>query len=214
MEMPRQEGVRLMETRAAEHDERTALAQEVRSTLARSANCAQTSFAVLQRRFDLDGETILKALTPFPGLALRGETCGAVTGCLMAIGLVYGRDRLEDWKGYIASLPPSRKFCRRFVEAHGSTSCGDLLQAKLGRRFNLADRGESLEYVALGGPQACSEIITRAVGMAAEIIRRERAEAELQPSRPQQRVALQPAFRVLLARAYLRVAHLRRRLRS
>jgi C_GCAxxG_C_C family probable redox protein len=147
-----------------------ALGERVRHTLAVSRNCAQTSFAVLQREFDLDGGPILKALTPFPGVALRGETCGAVTGCLMAIGLVHGRDRLEDWRGYLASLPPSRRFCRQFEEANRSTACADLLEAKLGRRFDLADRGESLEYIAAGGPQACGEIIAGAVEIAARII--------------------------------------------
>ena len=142
----------------------------MRDSLAVSRNCAQTSFAVLQEAYDLDGDAVLKALTPFPGVALRGETCGAITGCLMAIGLVHGRDRLDDWKGYLASLPPSRRFCQRFADAHGSTSCADLLEAKLGRRFNLADRGESLDYVAAGGPEACGGIITSAVEIAAQII--------------------------------------------
>ena len=159
-----------MDTYLSQEDRLSALAQKARDVLALSGNCAQTSFAVLQQEFDLGGGPILKALTPFPGIALRGETCGAVTGCLMAIGLVYGRDRLDDWKGYIASLPPSRRFCRRFEEAHGSTSCANLLEAKLGRRFNLADRSESLEYFAAGGPQACGEIIISAVQIAAEII--------------------------------------------
>ena len=59
-------------------------------------NCAQTSFAILNEEHDLDGDQILKALTPFPGIALRGETCGAVTGSLMALGLVYGRENLKD----------------------------------------------------------------------------------------------------------------------
>ena len=151
-------------------DSPTALAQKARESLALSGNCAQTSFAVLQEEFNLGGGAILKALTPFPGIALRGETCGAVVGCLMAIGLVFGREDLSDRKGYIASLPASRKFCQRFEEAHGSTACGSLLEAKLGRRFNLADRGDSLEYVAAGGPQACSEIVATAVQMAAELI--------------------------------------------
>jgi C_GCAxxG_C_C family probable redox protein len=159
-----------MDTNLSQEDRLSPLAQKVTDVLASSGNCAQTSFAVLQQEFSLEGGTILKALTPFPGIALRGETCGAVVGCLMAIGLVFGRDKLDDWKGYIDSLPPSRRFCRRFEEAHGSTSCANLLEAKLGRRFNLADRGESLEYVAAGGPQACGEIITSAVQIAAEII--------------------------------------------
>ena len=195
-------------------DRLSALAQEVRDTLALSSNCAQTSFAVLQQEFALEGGTILKALTPFPGIALRGETCGAVAGCLMAIGLVYGRDRLDDWKGYIASLPPSRRFCRRFEEVHGSTSCANLLESKLGRRFNLADRGESLEYVAVGGPQACSEIITTAVQIAADIIGKDRPGAEPRRSGLQRRAPLQPAVRLLLARAYLRFSQLRRHFRA
>lgn len=156
----------------SQEDKMNALARRARDILAQSGNCAQTSFAVLQQEFDLEGGGILKALTPFPGIALRGETCGAVIGSLMAIGLVYGRDRLDDWQGYIASLPPSRRFCRRFEEAHGSTSCANLLETRLGRKFNLADRVESLEYVAAGGPQACGDLLASAVQIAAEIIQR------------------------------------------
>lgn len=151
-------------------DRLSALTKMVNDTLDQSKNCAQTSFAVLQQEFDLDGEGILKALTPFPGIALRAETCGAVIGCLMAIGLVYGRDNLDDWKGYLASLPPSRRFCRRFEEEHGSTACADLLETKLGRRYDLANRFDALKYAAAGGKKTCGKIITSAVHTAAEII--------------------------------------------
>lgn len=159
-----------MKANVSKEDNIDALAQMAKDTLINSGNCAQTSYVVLQQEFDLEGEDILRALTPFPGVALRGETCGAVIGCMMAIGLVYGRDQLDDWKGYIKSLPPSRRFCRRFEEEHGSTSCENLVEAKLGRKFNLADRGESMEYIAAGGPQACGEIVASAVQIAAEII--------------------------------------------
>jgi C_GCAxxG_C_C family probable redox protein len=144
--------------------------QQVNETLDRSKNCAQTSFAILQNEFELDGGTILKALTPFPGIALRGETCGAVIGCLMAIGLVYGRDDLDDWKGYLKSLPPSRRFCRKFEEEYGSTSCSEILEAKHGRVYDLADRLDAVKYAAAGGQKTCSKIIDNAVQITAEII--------------------------------------------
>ena len=86
-----------------------ALEKGVNQNLNTSKNCAQTSFVVLQQEFGLQGKEILKALTPFPGIALRGETCGAVIGCMMALGLVYGREDLGDWKGYLRSLPPADK---------------------------------------------------------------------------------------------------------
>jgi C_GCAxxG_C_C family probable redox protein len=161
------------------------IGQAARDTLGRCRNCAQTSFSVLQKHFALEGDDILKALTPFPGIALRGETCGAVVGSLMAIGLVYGREDLEDWHAYLASLPPARRFTRRFEELHGSTACETILEGKLGRKFNLADTGQSLEYVEAGGPQVCGEVLATAVQAAAEIIARKVAPATpLPPSSP------------------------------
>ncbi|HSF82289.1 MAG TPA: C-GCAxxG-C-C family protein [Anaerolineales bacterium] len=159
-----------MKDTMSQEDRLRVLAKMVNDTLDISKNCAQTSYAVLDQEFGLDGGKILKALTPFPGIALRGETCGAVIGCLMAIGLVYGRDDLGDWKGYLASLPPSRRFCRRFEEEHGSTDCAALLETKLGRSYDLANRVEALKYALAGGKKTCGQIITSAVQIAAEII--------------------------------------------
>lgn len=146
------------------------LTQRVNQYYPISGNCAQTSFLALQEQFELDGGAILKALTPFPGIALRGETCGAVVGCLMALGLVYGREELDDWPGYLASLRPARRFCRRFEKEHGGTSCGDVLETQMGRRFNLADRAETSEYLAANGGLICAAIVNSAVHLAAEAI--------------------------------------------
>ena len=145
-----------------------------REILTESGNCAQTSFVVLQEEFDLEGDQILKALTPFPGIALRGETCGAVIGSLMALGLEFGRDDLSDWRGYIGSLPSARRFCTRFEEENGSTNCATILEDKLGRNFDLADRTEALEYASSGGLEACSEVVASAVMIASEAIRKKR----------------------------------------
>jgi C_GCAxxG_C_C family probable redox protein len=164
-----------MASKELSQDDLGRIARSGRETLERCGNCAQASFAVLNEEFALGGETILRALTPFPGIALRGETCGAVVGSLMAIGLVYGRDDLQDWHGYIGSLPPARRFTRRFEQLHGSTACASILEGKLGRRFNLADTGESLQYVEAAGPKVCGEIVAGAVQAAAEIIAKKRS---------------------------------------
>ncbi len=148
------------------------ISQRVKDLLLVSGNCAQTSFAILCEEHNLEGAQILKALTPFPGLALRGETCGAVTGSLMALGLVYGRDDLSDWKGYLGSLPAARRFCGRFEEENGSTACGAILHEKLGRSFDLADRFEAIEYAQSGGPDACTQVVASAVEIASEGIQK------------------------------------------
>lgn len=155
-------------------ERKSGFAKRVKDLLLESGNCAQTSFAVLCEEHNLEGTQILKALTPFPGIALRGETCGAVTGSLMALGLVYGRDDLTDWKGYIGSLPPARRFCARFEEMNGSTTCGAILENKLGRNFNLANKVEAVMYAQSGGPEACGEVVACAVKIATEGIDKKR----------------------------------------
>lgn len=150
------------------------LEDRVKEVLIESGNCAQTSFFVLQEKFNLEGDQILRALTPFPGIALRGETCGAVVGCLMALGLEFGRDELGDWRGYIGSLPSARRFCRRFEEENGGTACADVLEQKLGRSFDLADRSEALVYAASGGPEACSKVVASAVQIASDTLRKKK----------------------------------------
>jgi len=144
------------------------ISERAKDLLLESGNCAQTSFAILNEEYNLDGAQILRALTPFPGIALRGETCGAVIGSLMALGLVYGRDDLKDWRGYIGSLPSARRFCKQFEKENGSTACSAVLQEKLGRNFNLSDKAEALEYATSGGPEACAKVVARAVEIASE----------------------------------------------
>lgn len=159
-----------MNTEASRDEIPNKVVEKAHQILLQSGNCAQTSFLVLKEQFELDDGKILKALTPFPGIALRGETCGAVIGSLMALGLVFGRDSIDDMPGYLRSLPPARKFCRQFEKEQSSTMCGAILEAKLGKRYNLANPIESAMYLSSGGPEKCAEVVASAVRIAAEIM--------------------------------------------
>ena len=50
------------------------------------------------------------------------------------------------------------------------SNCSAILREKLGRDFDLADKAEALEYASFGGPEACAEVVARAVGIASEEI--------------------------------------------
>ncbi|MCL4177474.1 MAG: C-GCAxxG-C-C family protein [Verrucomicrobia bacterium] len=142
------------------------------SNMRQCHHCAQASFLTLQEVFGLEGGAIVKALTPLPGIAERGETCGAVIGSLMALGLVFGRDRVDDWAAWRACLAPAREFCARFVREQGSTQCGDLLEKHFGRRFDLGDPGDLARFQSAspGPTEVCGRVVTEAVRMAAEVI--------------------------------------------
>jgi C_GCAxxG_C_C family probable redox protein len=163
-----------------EHSKEEVLAsleQKAKEYLELCGNCAQTSFLTLQEQFELeDGDGILKALTPFPGIALRGETCGAVTGSLMALGLVFGRGKedLNDFRKYQRSLPSARRFCLQFEEELGSTLCSDIVEDKFGKRYDLADPVEAMEWMNAGAVEKCGTVITKGVRIAGEIILKKR----------------------------------------
>ena len=125
--------------------------------------CSQQSFWALQQQFGLEDGAILKALAPMPGIALRGETCGAVVGCLAALGLVFGPKHGD-------TVGPAREFCSRFEEELGSTRCGEILEARLGRRLDLADAEDFRHFTENGGLEHCIRLVRTAVRLAAEIM--------------------------------------------
>ena len=148
------------------------LDQKVDRYMQISFNCAQSSYLALEEQFGLNGDEVLKALTPLAGIAERGETCGAVIGPLMIFGLIYGRDKshLNDWDLYRNSLVPSGEFCRAFELKYGSTMCHDIQKVKFGRCFNLTDPAELREFQKADATSHCSEVVRSAVRLAAEIL--------------------------------------------
>jgi len=146
------------------------LDQRVNMTMEKSHNCAQSTFFALSEQFGLGGNDVLKALTPMPGIAERGETCGAITGSLMAMGLIYGRDRLDDWEKYRSSLIPTNKFCERFEKELGSTLCCHIQEHAFGESFNLMDPEDLKKFQRAGATTKCSGVVRKATHIAAEII--------------------------------------------
>ncbi|MCK4579808.1 MAG: C_GCAxxG_C_C family protein [Dehalococcoidia bacterium] len=153
----REETLNQLEERAGDYEER-------------SGCCAQGCLLALQEQFHLGDELTFKAATAMPGIALRGETCGAVIGGLMAIGLAYGRESLDDWEGFLRAIRPARRFCRRFEKEFGSMMCRDIVKLQCGRSFDLADPAESREFEESAGYQKCRVPPGKAARIAGEII--------------------------------------------
>ena len=146
------------------------LDQKVDHYMKLSHNCAQSSFLALSEQFGLENSDMVKALTPLPGIAERGETCGAVTGALLAMGLVFGRENLSDWQAYRDSLVPTNAFCDRFVQEMGSTMCGDIVESKFGRRMDLRNEDDLQQFQESDATHKCSKVVQTAVRIAADII--------------------------------------------
>jgi C_GCAxxG_C_C family probable redox protein len=76
----------------------------------------------------LDRETALKIASPFgAGMARMGETCGAVTGAFMAIGIKHGRTKADDEAAKERTYELMHEFVKRFKERNTSILCNVLL---------------------------------------------------------------------------------------
>jgi C_GCAxxG_C_C family probable redox protein len=76
----------------------------------------------------LEREQALRVAGAFGGgMARMGETCGAVTGALMTIGLKYGMTQSKDEEARDKTYKLAQEFMTRFKDRHGSLVCRELL---------------------------------------------------------------------------------------
>ena len=148
----------------------TLLDQKVTHYMEISNNCAQSSFLALSEQFGLGNDDMVKALTPIPGIAERGETCGAVTGALLALGLVYGKNNISDWQGYRDSLKPANEFCDRFEQELGSLMCRNIVRSEFGMELDLRNEDDLQQFQQADATHKCSRVVQTAVRIAADII--------------------------------------------
>jgi len=95
-------------------------------------NCCQAVFVPFAMEKGIDEETSFKISSGFAaGLCYQGETCGAVIGAQMALGLNNGysepndQQRRDDVKNLID------EYRSRFSDKHGTTLCKELLGTDL-----------------------------------------------------------------------------------
>ena len=91
-------------------------------------SCSQSVFAAYAEDLGLDRETALRIAGGFGGgMGRKAETCGAVSGALMAIGLKYGATNADDKESKEKAYALVREFIDRFEAQHGSIVCKELL---------------------------------------------------------------------------------------
>lgn len=139
--------------------------------------CGRCALAALMQCFELgdkaSADLILKAILPLSGgIAQTRNTCGALLGGLMAIGMVFFPGRLEDatMDDIRAAMTLGRQYYRRFEKEIGNVRCFDIREVGLGRCFDTADPDEYDKFVQAGAYDLCSRVCGKAARLAAEFI--------------------------------------------
>ncbi len=88
-------------------------------------NCAQTIFKIFAPELGISENNALKIASGFGGGMACAETCGAVTGAYMVIGLKHGH-ATTDPDDKASTKSKILEFNRLFTEKYGSLKCREL----------------------------------------------------------------------------------------
>ena len=135
-------------------------------------NCAKSTALAVMEEFGLGNMEIVKALSPFPGFGGTGWMCGGVTGALIALGLYFGSDDMQDYEAVGATIMAARQFMPRFEEKVGAVVCPKIHEdVVFGRYMDPAASPENMAaFAEAQGFEKCGLMPGIGARLAAEII--------------------------------------------
>jgi len=139
--------------------------------------CGRCALSALMEHFDLGDqagkELALMGILPMSGgIAQTRNTCGALLGGLMGIGMVSfpaGLDQ-SNMDEIRRSMQIGARYYRKFEEEIGHSRCFDIRAVGLGRCYDTGDPDEYRKFVEAGAYDFCSGICGKAARLAAEFM--------------------------------------------
>ncbi|MBR5416790.1 MAG: C_GCAxxG_C_C family protein [Clostridiales bacterium] len=131
----------------------------------RKFHCSQAVLAAFAPEVGLTEEQALKLGACFGGGMRKGEVCGACTGALMVLGLLYGQYDETDLESRNRANEVNVKMMERFANVCGSYICNDLLKCDISTPEGVAYAREQKLFT-----EFCPDMVANAVGILEEII--------------------------------------------
>ncbi len=130
--------------------------------------CSQSVLAAFSELCGLEEKEALRLGSCFGTGMRRGEVCGACTGSLMVLGLLYGQDESGDQKSRDRVYRLTREMTGRFQDACGSCLCRELLGCDPSVEEGLQKARETGLFETI-----CPGVIANAVSILEDLIRNE-----------------------------------------
>ena len=88
-------------------------------------NCSETTLYGLSKYLEIDSEMLPKLATPFGGgIGRNGHICGSLVGALIAIGLKWGRDSMDEERA--PAYERADRLVNKFLEKFGTLNCAEI----------------------------------------------------------------------------------------
>lgn len=129
-------------------------------------NCSQAVLGVFCEELGLAKDEAMKVASGFGGGMRCAQTCGAVTGALMALGLKYGQVEAHDQETKMAMYARVSAFHEAFKAKYGTVVCKELLS---GHDITTSDGMAQIKEAGLSR-SVCDQLIAYAVTIVEEML--------------------------------------------
>ena len=132
-------------------------------------HCSQSVLAAFAEECGITEEHALKLGSCFGSGMRKGEVCGAVTGALMVLGLLYGQKSAGDSDGRQSSNKVNDLMMNRFKEKCGYCIYNDLLGCDISTKEGVQYCRDNKLFT-----EFCPKMVAAAVEIVEEIILEQR----------------------------------------
>lgn len=117
--------------------------------------CSQCVLGAIKDTVGGIGDDVFKAGTGLAGgIGLTGNSCGALTGGVMAISSYLGREYAnfaDPDRVRFKTFELAAKLQGRFAEEYGTSLCRQIQKKTIGKSFDLWNKEEYKEFIEAGG---------------------------------------------------------------
>ncbi len=140
--------------------------------------CSQCTLLTFQELLGLEDELTFKAASSLcGGLAMTGNTCGALSAGVMVLGMKYGRANIEEGlAGLLKGMRPAYKLVKWFEDEFGTTVCHEISGFKIDEEsFKMAASNPEAMEAGLAPEliEKCSQLVGKTAERVAELISEE-----------------------------------------
>jgi C_GCAxxG_C_C family probable redox protein len=147
------------------HEATKTMADKAAACFSSGFSCSQAVFSTFAKSYGMDEQTALRVAGAFgAGMAGRGETCGAVTGAFLALGLKYGKTKPEDNAAREKTYSLAADFVQRFEQQRGSIVCQKLISYDISQ----PDEYQAAKQAGVF-KEICPQLVREAVAILEEI---------------------------------------------
>ena len=128
-------------------------------------HCSQAVLAAFAPELGLTEEQALRLGACFGSGMRKGEVCGACTGALMVLGLMYGQFDKDDLESRMRANKVNEAMMNGFAEKNGSYICNELLGCDIRTEEGVKEAREKGLFTDF-----CPIMVANAVDLLEEII--------------------------------------------